>query len=182
MRARALDHRMADKGRLQADISRRTALRTETAPAPGRNSAPSPWRDRRATGPDLRRDIIDGADGGIALLDAARDAMGEIGTVDHHHRIGLGLQPRNPPPACTRAQDGGNGRHHFAQAHHRGGVQRKKTLQPFARHRRAAHAGDADAVAGQLPSGPPSVARPAGRRTARRRPASEFLTRLRVTA
>ena len=43
-----LDHRMADKDAPSGHISRRTALRTETAPAPDRNSAPSPWRDRRA--------------------------------------------------------------------------------------------------------------------------------------
>ena len=46
-----------------------------------------------AAGPDLRRDIIDGADRRIDALQALRDAMGEVGTVDQHHRVG---------PCCQR--------------------------------------------------------------------------------
>ena len=43
-----LDHRMADKRPPAAHVARRTALRTETAPARDRNNAPSSWRDRAA--------------------------------------------------------------------------------------------------------------------------------------
>ena len=56
-----------------------------------------------AAGPDLRRDIIDRADRGIAPLQAPRDAMGEIGTVDQHDRIGSGCKREIARPRARGA-------------------------------------------------------------------------------
>ena len=74
--------------------------------------------------------------------------MGEVRAVDHHHRV----RPRcNGEIHCLSypAQDGGNGGHHLAQAHHRRGVQRIQAFQAFAFHGEAADAGEGDTVTRQ---------------------------------
>jgi hypothetical protein len=99
--------------------------------------------------PDLRRHVVDGDDARGDALQPLGDQVGEIRAVDPHHGIGPGfgrIGRRAPHPA----QDFGNFGNDLAQAHHRGGVERKKAFQPFRRHGIAADAGDVHGTAGEL--------------------------------
>ena len=101
-----------------------------------------------ATGPHLGRNVVDGDDPRRDALEAPRDAMRKIGAVDQHDRIGLNLH-RIVRGLSHARQDFRNARHHFAQAHHRRGIERIKALQTLRRHRFAADANDLHGAAGQ---------------------------------
>jgi len=143
-----LDHRMTDKGGSQPILLEERHLEGKQ-----RQHQVEIMRHRlRAIGagrPDLWRDIIHGANGGIPRLDASRHPVGEVRAVDHHHHIGLCLY-REIHRLAHPLQDFRNGRHDLPQAHHCGGIQRIKTGQAFARHRQTADTGETDAVTGKL--------------------------------